>query len=114
MPSIEGVLSVQLRGTMGRQLTWRPIKEGGMSGGDRISSFIIDETDVGEVSQVLVRFQNQGNSLSRRVRSLLVKSVEVDFVMKFPKKHFCPTNGVVQDGREIVLTSGSYFTSACP
>ncbi|BFZ16416.1 hypothetical protein BsWGS_19455 [Bradybaena similaris] len=114
MPFMEGNVSVRLRGTEARQLAWKSIKEGGISGGDRISQLLIDETDIGEITQVLVWFQPRGSELSWSASSQPVKFVEVDSVMKFPRKHFCPTSGDLFNGRYITLTYGSYSSSDCP
>uniref|UniRef100_A0A0B7AM58 Lipase domain-containing protein n=1 Tax=Arion vulgaris TaxID=1028688 RepID=A0A0B7AM58_9EUPU len=114
MTYVDGTLSIRLKGVTGRWLNWSTVKEGRISGADRLTSLLVDNIDIGEINQVYVRFVSRMNYLPWRRTRFHINTVEVDNIMRFPKKHFCRSNMVGPDGFDVSFTSGTYISSECP
>jgi pancreatic lipase-related protein 1 len=114
MTSTDGSLSLRLRGDTGRQMGWKFVKQGRFMGGDRVSTMLMGDLDIGEVNEVDILFRYSGSRLLWRGDSLVLKAVEVDSVMKFPRKHFCQSSVTIWDGLRATLHSGTFDQSECP
>ncbi|CAL1544811.1 unnamed protein product [Lymnaea stagnalis] len=100
MNSIDGCLSVRLRGAHGG-IGWTEIMEGQLSAGEVLRKLVVNDLDIGEINQVDVKLTSQADQWVE------LSLVDVNFLMRYPKKYFTQSNMTVAPNTVLILTSGT-------
>ncbi|XP_059145810.1 uncharacterized protein LOC131932934 [Physella acuta] len=105
-----GQISLQLSGTKGTG-EWTNIDSRRLTGGEIVKKMIISDLDIGEVTQVKLKFFP--DSRAKRNQVVLVQKVEVNCPARFPTKYFTGktfkvrSTGITLSGGDFTLPAAS-------